>query len=303
MSVDLSLRADLVESGAERFMPAGSGRPLRWWSVAQLSLVASRLEEARTAWERAWGLPAPSESCIAELAHEADFPDTDWSDLGAKEEVIDCFWTLAAPSLPATSMIAEALFGEDSMSAGWVKPKAGIAMEVALEAWQDWLKKLGHRLNRLPAGNEPPLKASPGLLPDRFPWSGAVQVKMPWLGEAFYLHLSGHAVAGLLAEMPNTTRGDVDWGARTDRPLVSLGVALAAKRVHLRVKLNAIALEVGSLLQLTPGDMVPLTHGLDAPLRISLEDGCELGSAFLGRISEHKAIELDDTVSALSRKF
>ena len=68
--------------------------------------------------------------------------------------------------------------------------------------------------------------------------------------------------------------------------------ALADRKVSLRIELSSCELDLGCLEGLHVGDIVPLAHSLDAPLRVSTAQGTRICEGYLGRQAGVKVIEL-----------
>jgi flagellar motor switch protein FliM len=74
--------------------------------------------------------------------------------------------------------------------------------------------------------------------------------------------------------------------------LVAIPHALASQRIGLRAILEPVELNLGSLAQLQPGDIVPLSHPLDADVVLADDEGTRLLAGFLGRAGSRRALQL-----------
>jgi flagellar motor switch protein FliM len=100
------------------------------------------------------------------------------------------------------------------------------------------------------------------------------------------------AVAALFGVEP--AKGNAQTASAAVTPLEH---ALARERIVLRAVLAGAELNLGQLQSLSPGDVIPLEHPVDAPLKITAADGAPLCDGWLGQRQGHIAIELARTIN------
>jgi hypothetical protein len=114
------------------------------------------------------------------------------------------------------------------------------------------------------------------------PWSGALLASLPM---GWRVLLDAALVRSLL---PPPARE----APATPAPLVPLQRAAAALALPLQVHLEGCEVDIGSLQDLRPGDVVRLPHPLDAPAAVVARDGQPLFGGYLVRRRGRKAVEL-----------
>jgi len=89
------------------------------------------------------------------------------------------------------------------------------------------------------------------------------------------------------------------WGSADPAPAASpalpttgLDEALARERITLRTVLSGTELNLGQLQSLSIGDVIPLEHRLDAPLKVVSAEGAELCEGWLGQRQGRIAVEM-----------
>ncbi|WP_395688950.1 FliM/FliN family flagellar motor C-terminal domain-containing protein [Caenimonas koreensis] len=254
--------------------------PLRWWTAAQLDEIASRAETAWLKWCEAWLCDAHVGGALAQLAHEVeDAGSWNWAPMGAQHEAAG--W-LASPAR-ATECVGRALFDDYDAN---VKPATppSIAQSVAARAMEDLLARLRSQF-ALDAPTDHPLFVDAACLR---PWSGCVVIMLPLANARLPILLNAGCVEdtlGLAAPLQRPIApGPVE-------PTTPISDAIAHHFITVRVELDACEIDLGTLAQLAPGDVLSLTHRLDTPMRLSAH-GEILCDAFLGQRSGHKAVEL-----------
>ncbi|MBC7603854.1 MAG: FliM/FliN family flagellar motor switch protein [Ramlibacter sp.] len=254
---------------------------LRWWTERQLDAIAIRATQAWTAWSAGW-LGESSSRVEVQLAHEVDAAaDWNWSPIGTRANAVA--WI--ASTSRANECVGRELF-EGYETAVRAATPPSVAQSVVVRAMDDLLEQLRTQLE-LDAPPDQLLLAEPCFFA---PWSGCVVLRLPVAQARVPVLLNVECVEALLG----MRRGEMlrDPAATAARaPLTPLASAIANRRVTLRAELEPCELDLGTLEQLAIGDVVPLAHSLDAPLRISVH-GEFLCEGFLGRREGRKAIEL-----------
>lgn len=250
-------------------------RQLRSWSDLQLSALALVLQRTVQAWQRDWGLPASEVACVA--AGEED--TTHWQPLPG---VARAWWRDAlAGDAQLREALRAALFGAPT-DAGDRAGAAGVAAEVAQSAWADFWNRiaaLGHG-------------ADTGDPHQCFqPWSGAVVATLPWCGRSLRLLLAGAEAEALLPPAARALRA-------VPAPAEPLVRAIAPLPCTVRAELAPVELSLGAVHALRVGDVLELSHALDAPLLARTEGGSLLAEAYLGKAAGHRAIELARAAAA-----
>ena len=265
---------------------AADARPLAWWTPAQLDAVASPAAQAWSAWLRDWVGGAHTGAVTSECAQAHERPERQasvWVPLGRRGGAAAWIDTRGGPEAD----VLDEIFGADAGGGARQHGQEGIAHSVAARAWAALAENLRGAL-ALDAAED-------ALGPDALcfkPWSGAVLVSARYSGRLpRTLLLNAECVRALLA-----SQGDDP--AATRRPpapretMVPLAQALAARKLPIRIELSPCELDLGSLQGLRVGDIIPLSHSLDAPLFVSTAQDVPVCGGFLGRQAGFKAIEL-----------
>ncbi|WP_284620595.1 FliM/FliN family flagellar motor switch protein [Aquabacterium humicola] len=80
-----------------------------------------------------------------------------------------------------------------------------------------------------------------------------------------------------------------------ERPLTPLTQALDTQRVRMSLTVGEIAMTLGEIAQVGPGDVLPLSTRIDRPLALQLDDGSAPLSAFVGMRGRQLAVRLVST--------
>lgn len=262
-------------------------KPLRSWQAAQQERVRVRLAAVHRDWCAEW-LPARAGAIASDVeVHEPDGSLAMAADKAAS-------WSFTAASrrdgMPsALQAIGERMFALDAGSAFAMPAAATLAPAVVHAAWTDWLRRLdalwpGFALEPQPAAG------TPGTHAPADPWSGVLCARWTWCGGTWRLGLPHAVVAAMLGSEAVTQAR----AAPPSRPLPKerLDRALAAEPVALRVMLEGAELSLGQLQALQPGDIVPLSHALDAPALVVTADGTPVCHGWLGQSQGRLAVEL-----------
>ena len=146
-----------------------------------------------------------------------------------------------------------------------------------------------------PAIDEPPES-------DLRRWSGAMRIRLELVRDgqitSFQLHV-GAALASVLC-------GGLQAGSTIGRPaLAEVTEAIGTRSLAFKVCLDETTLTLGTLQSLRVGDVLPLSHRLDQPLRV-VEPGASprnspFCAAYLGSRDHHRAVELVPVASAFNQ--
>lgn len=292
--------------------------PLRSWSLAQRDALALRFVDVIAAWRDEW-LPA----LIGEVSRptvEVVEPDGLWR---LASEASAC-WSFEEPRrassvvlpgldgasaisvderAPAMRAIADRMFAIDVGSGSSLQAKAGLlshglAGASARRAWDDWMRRIDTFLD----GFDLEARSSAGVRNQASPaaaWSGALCVRAAWCGGEWTLALPWEAVAAAIgADVKSAPRASTG-APSTPRAKTRLDHALADRRVTLRVMLGGAQLNLGQIQALRVGDVIPLSHRLDAPAQVVGADGHQVCDGWLGQSEGHLAVELSATLSSV----
>lgn len=265
--------------------PASSAvraRPLHHWSRARQASVRSHFEDIHRAWCDDW-LPAddaPGHRDVTVWLSDSE-PE---SALVPEGRAI--FWSFAdasvvRPRFTAIDAIARAMFGADA-----AREAPSMAGGVARAAWEDWLQ----RMRALPASEAIEMRevspATGGKASK--PWSGTLWLRWWWCGGFWRLALPHEVVAAWGGEEPSDSAEAVS----PTLPTTGLEEALARERITLRTVLGGTELNLGQLQLLSVGDVIPLEHRLDTPLKVVSTEGVELCEGWLGQRQGRIAVEM-----------
>lgn len=251
-------------------------RPLRWWSDTALAALADRIDTAWQGWAARWDVAVDPARVHAAQDTPAGVPLA-WQPWQADGAAAAAWaWTGDTGESP-TATLAFALFG----TAGGPASAA-----VAQQAWS----ALADDLVRVFGRSDVSPEAGFGL-PPASAWSGSVRVCLPWRGGAarpLWLSVAGDAVAPLLSAHRRP------WTGRMPPISESVTAAIAERPFSLSVELDGTELDLGTLQSLRVGDVLRLSHRLDAPLTVRASDPTAdpVCAGYLGARDGHRAIEL-----------
>lgn len=259
-----------VQVRTSPWQPRAAAAALLAWPAGGPARIAHLLQGAWQAWARDWGLDAAAgEAPLAcSEAAAAYVPGDAWAALGRGTR--GTAWTCAAPDEEA--LLAQALFAAPDAA-------TPIVREVVAACRADVQARLACALQLAGTGGDgaPPPAAWQ-------PWSGALLAVLPG-GRRVLLEAA--LVRALLP--PGRSEGR-SQAARA--PLVGVQRAAAALTLPLQVRLAPCEVDLGSLQDLRPGDVLRLPHRLDAPAAVTGPDGQALFGGWLVRRHERKAVEL-----------
>jgi hypothetical protein len=283
-------------------------RSLRWWSDAQLSELTSRLEATWLHWQKAWieeaDIADTSCNVTCQLAHEsainpeevgAGKEQNGWQPLLAeKTDEKNQIWMRTSKNF--NKVLQAMLFNPSALRAGFTNDEmknATFALDVAEKAWNDLLSALGILLKisgpapfDVNSNDQSDLSGLPAC--QNKPWSGAVRFTVTYRSMSFELQIPADRVAMLLQlPRPHTKAAGIDAF-----PITPLRHALNTQRIGIRAQLASLELDLGSLQSLAIGNVIPLPHSLDQPLRVISENDVLLCVAHLVQHEGARALEL-----------
>ncbi|WP_431256745.1 FliM/FliN family flagellar motor C-terminal domain-containing protein [Roseateles chitinivorans] len=193
--------------------------------------------------------------------------------------------TAAAMDLPG-----ETAWPQDSLAASFAA-----SVEASWRAWRDgWLGAVSPA-DEAPAGEtaEPTSAAELGELVLTF---SCVRAGNAASAEPVERTVRV-AASSLMALLPSASAGDAAAASASARgALAPLPRAIAHLPVRVRVHLGQAALQMGQLMDLQPGDVIPLAHPLARPAGLTFAEpgGLPLAAeARLGRSGPHWAVRVD----------
>ena len=305
-------------------------RALRSWTPAQQRVVASLFARVWSSWGQQWGvlhntqdesavgvtsLPRATEQTRSQISAFDNDPEWALAPNGQTESPGTATWWAyfpkvaapeskaskrqppaagLAPGLAAAALAVRelefVLFGRGQPTGRPMVDEPMLATQLAQAAWLDWWQQVNDTVHSTLVTDIWPAK----------PWSGALQINLPWGAGRLALGLGGvqvqqllerHAPQRLLAPQDPTK-----LPAQLDSPRASVQVgllqAVATHALQLRAELNTVELSLGQLHGLRVGDVVPLTHSLENPANIVSQEGRTICLGWLGQQSGHIAVEL-----------
>lgn len=269
-----------------------AARPLYAWSPQQRAKLCERLSNLHCDWLIAWsgenqtGKPS---GCV-ELRESYDGENFE------REEVL-------------LLHVCHLLFVHNGLSDSpeCVKglSNSPISLDVAKDAMHDWLSRLHEALGRTKNSREKPepYHQDPSLR--RSSWDGYLFAVFPFRDSSWVLCLSPEEVLHILGNSD-----DLDSIGSREMPdqRIPLDHALTHLEIGIQVELEPLDLTIGQLQSLDLGDVVVLSHPLDAPALVKIIatdvvnpadvpqvlDGCQ---AWLGKSGQRLAVELHLSVS------
>lgn len=250
-------------------------RPLRHWSDAALERARGSIERVWSAWCGRWQLASDGVVVLNACDNTAD-PATAWQRVAAHP-----LWLSTE-----TAALREMMFGVNRTAS-----HTPVAQDITTQAMNDFVRSLASLLD---ANDKPvtPAAEAPSAA-DARRWSGAFVAHLRFLGQggslSWRLHCGADAALGLCGAPKN-----VPSSARL--PLTSLEESLHGNPMSLSVRLQDTPLTLGSLQSMRIGDVLPLAHRLDQPLRVvepdTPGDAPPFCFAYLGSHDTFRAVEL-----------
>jgi hypothetical protein len=266
--------ARLERSGGFRSAP--HARELRAWAEADLQAIADAVAPAWRGWLADWSAAAdPAEGCVTVArAHEVEAASREWRAFGTRNA--GAAW-LAGGDEQVQRLVHWLLFGELHASANI--PGATVARQVRGAACGELLARLRAALGIASCATQGP--AGDHLW---HRWAGAAELLFDCEDAELHILLDAACVEAIL-------------GRESARPrrrggLASVPHALRSQRVVLRAILEPLELTLGSLSQLRPGDILPLSHSLDADIALADAGDARIMGGFLGRAGGLRALQL-----------
>ena len=256
-----------------------AARPLRHWPDAALERASRMLDNAWRDWCARWQLTG------AEVATWNACDDAAAADSLGRAWTTGCSSWLSTGTDDAGATLAKLLFGHDSPT------DAPIAQALAADALSDLLTALEQASARTDTTVSRMDDGPPEAELRR--WSGALRVRLVALRDdhpvSWHLHCSEPLAAVLC--------GGVQPSSGASRaPLAQVADAIGARPLAFKVMLDETTLTLGTLQSLHVGDVLPLAHRLDQPLRVvptdATRDAPSFCAAFLGSRGDHRAVEL-----------
>jgi hypothetical protein len=284
---------------------------LRAWSLADRQQLASGLRSAVGRWARAWSL------------HAAPWLDSDIviEDASCAREAIESFgwqaggvagvwWSLTTSGTdrsrtdtPRRALLS-ALFGESKKPLSAVD-NVRICDQLADDAWRACLIEFGRLVAAQAIGENDALDdAARSIDPELMrPFGGALLARLPWCGQALALLLDGDRVARALNR--STAPASATRALRR-QAIAPLSEALSRRALSVRIELQPIDIDLGSMAELRLGDVLCTSHRLTEPLALRASstgpdnEPNPLCAVFLGRQSRWRAVELRRPVPDLT---
>lgn len=299
---------------------------LRSWTQAQQRVVASLFGRVWSGWGQQWGvllstqdehavgvtpLPCATAQTSGPMSAFDNAPEWALAPTGQAQSTGTTPWWAYCPKVAApgsnfskqhpasadpasSSQVVHALefvlFGSAQQTNRPVLDEPGLATHLAQAAWLDWWQQVSDTVQAGAATDSWPPK----------PWSGALQINVPWgtgwlaigLGAAQVQQLLEHHAPQSLRAPESPTKLQAQADSPRAPVQVDLLQAMATHVLQLRAELNEVELSLGQLQGLRVGDVVPLTHHLETPANIASQDGRTICLGWLGQQSGHVAVEL-----------
>ena len=230
---------------------------LRWPSVATLDLLLADLARVLSPWSEGWGLGAVTLRALPAVGHvpsPGHAPDLGWQRVAGPGQGAALAWLASERHEDSPiSIMSQALFGDGG---------GPLARDVAVDAWTELLSVLSEALATccVALGGEDVGAIEPsvsGAAARR--WSGIAQLQLVWsvrgMGTWWLLCRPRPAMADARSALAGVGNA----------PLASLGQALARRCIRASVSLDAGELPLRALVGMRTGDLVRLSHRLDAP--------------------------------------
>lgn len=255
---------------------AAYAQPLRWWNAAQTEALAVAVGTECESWRDGWKVATPAEVRCG-VASEAKVGGQDWRCLGARGAALA--WYRGASS----QAISAAMFGTPGAQDG--QAPGQIAADLAAEFVQQGKQRIAAVLDLHLESSGVDLSPSEATRA----WSGGVHVAIALPAGELELLANGDCVERWL-ENRGLLRTTCPPAVRP--PLCGVAEALAHRGISLRASLAPCQVDVAQLRDLRPGDVLCLSHAIDAPLSISDARGTFIWPAYLGSAGPFKAVEL-----------
>ncbi len=264
-------------------LAAQAARPLRHWSEAALERARGHVEGVWSAWCDRWQITGGDVRAL-NACDVAAVPAAAW----ARVATHPLWLSTLTPECQSPAGAVEALLFGRGDQGGASTP---VAQDVAAESMADLIRSLSQLVN----GNARPA-ASAGDAPpvaDARRWSGALVVQLVASAQGRAVGWTLHCSDAVAANLCGTSR---ELTSRPRAPLTEVTEALQGRRLTFNVCLQQTPLTLGALQMLRIGDVLPLAHRLDQPLRViashSAADASPFCAAYLGSRDNFRAVEL-----------
>lgn len=249
-------------------------RPLRWWSDADLRIMAERVGVVWQRWATDWECPAihpvAFNACQASAGWHPE--PINWSPPAAESRK-PALWLGASREL-VPDLLQRVLFGATVADVNAVGSLT-VAQELAQRAHVELEQRLQSSWAQgvVDASGSPDTQAlavPPAVQSRR--WSGAVRIQLSLAtteNDSLWLHLP----LALAAQCVPSGGNSANSARKLTHPLVSVSDAMQRETLRVRVGLSPVVIGLGSLLDLRVGDVIKTPHRLDAPLTVALLPG------------------------------
>lgn len=244
-------------------MSAAQTLPLRAWRDADLVRVAGIVQSACDAWARDWEVSDDTNIACQGAAREMA-TGNEWRSLGRHGD--------------ARAWMRWGAEEDARLAAGWFNVAAAstpVVRDLVAACRTALMQCLARALRLGESGDDQP--PAEGVFAR---WSGAVTASLSCGG----MLLMDAGVMQSLAHARSAVR------ARGG--LVGIGAAMGSAPIDLRVELQGCDLALGALQSLRPGDVLRLSHRVDAPATIFDDRGHAVFRGWLARMRGRRAVEL-----------
>lgn len=290
---------------AGAFMSSSAAAPLRRLSASQRDALAQRLLPGWRAWCAGWSL-VRADVRVEPLLQGATRvrPSGGWTVAGR----VGAGDGIGGGTGAGGALLRES--GRDAMTraamelpvdAGWAEDSLAASLAASVEsswcAWRDsWLSAVSPADGAHPDPSSAGDAASATDLGDLVLTFSCVRAGPG--GDAVLVERALRVAASVLVSL--LPPGRADGAVSAPSALAPLPRAIAHLPVRVRVRLGQAALQMGQLIELQPGDVIPLAHPLALPA--SLEVAEPRGQALaaevrLGRSGAHWAVRVDPAPS------
>lgn len=265
---------------ALRFETAPDARPIERLTAVERDALAQRLLPAWSGWCERWGLAQPriaAEPLVqgaVRLACASPWTRVERPGAGA----------LCQSGLPELVRAAMGLAPETTWPQGGLADSLALAVHTSLTTWlESWFAA---------AGDLPARRRTDSPLADLGDVVLSFSCRSATGTQTLQLRVGADVVRPLLPERSTA-------GTSASAPVAALTAAIAHLPVRVQIHLDPAGLALGQLMELHPGDVVPLPHPLGRPASMRLAAAPQISlaaAARLGRQDGHWAVRLDAQV-------
>lgn len=296
-----------------------AARPLRCWTELQQAALCDVVRDGVERWCHAWDVAAPVEITL-EHPPWTDDVSSAWCALTETHNADAGAWLgwhverlRHADACPVKTDVPheeippaqEAIFLAHMQRLLYGVEANGVphdmVIAVARAAWHELLNSVRNACRLLHIGASPdasmpsaqtagmPSTSSSSSTPAATHgqrWSGAIRIRVTFAeGLTACLQLGATHIAACVP-----ARDMRQISAATRPALTSIPDAMTQQPVRLRVRLAPVALTLGDLTSLQPGNLIPLPHALSQPLVVEADDGRALCHGHLVATHGRKAV-------------